>query len=194
MMKNQLKLFAFVIILGTLTSLLLLGMDLITRDRIAANAEALLKSSILDANAVSYNFTNIHDIFEGEVEIVEAEGLTFYVHKTSGNISYAFAGGGIWGPIEGIITLAPDFETIVAIKILQQEETPGLGGVVAEPRFLAQFVGKKMTPELIIAKNPEPNADNEVDAITGATGTSNRFSLILNTSYTEHKAVWDNLS
>lgn len=194
MMKNQLKIFMFVIILGTLTSALLLGMDLLTRDRIRANAEALLKSSILDANAVSYNFTNIHTIFDDEVDVIESEGLTFYVHKTTGNISYTFAGGGVWGPIEGIITLQSDFVTIVAIRVLQQEETPGLGGVVAEPRYLSQFVGKLMTPELIIAKNPEPNADNEVDSITGATATSNRFSLILNTNYTEHKAVWDRLS
>ena len=193
-MKNQIKLFAFVIVLGLVTSLLLLGMDRITRDRIALNQEALLKSSILDANQVSYNFTNIHDIFDDEVEVIEKDGLVFYVHQTSGNVSYKFSGGGIWGPIEGMITLQSDFETIVRITVLQQEETPGLGGVVAEERYLRTFVGKKMTPEIIITKTADPTQDNEVDAITGATGTSNRFQLILNTNYETHQAVWHSIN
>lgn len=193
-MKNQIKLFAFVIVLGLVTSLLLLGMDRITRDRIALNQEALLKSSILDANQVSYNFTNIHDIFDDVVEVIEKDGLTFYVHQASGNVSYKFSGGGIWGPIEGMITLQSDFETIVRITVLQQEETPGLGGVVAEERYLRTFVGKKMTPEIIITKTADLSQDNEVDAITGATGTSNRFQLILNTNYETHQAVWHSIN
>jgi len=193
-MNNQIKLFVFVITLGLITSLLLMGMDRLTRDRIALNQEALLKSSILDANEVSYNFTNIHDIFDDVVEVVEKDGLVFYIHQASGNVSYQFSGGGVWGPIEGMITLESDFETIVRITVLQQEETPGLGGVVAEERYLRTFIGKKMTPEIIISKTADLTTDNEVDAITGATGTSNRFQIILNTNYIEHQAVWHSLN
>ena len=193
-MKNQLNIVFFVIILGSVTSLLLMGMDVLTKDRIAENELALLKSSVLDANAVSYSFANIHDIFDDEVDMIERSGMIFYVHKSTGNISYLFSGGGVWGPIEGIITLAPDFETIVAISILQQEETPGLGGVVAEPQYLQTFIGVKMIPQIEINKDPAPNLPNEVDAITGATSTSKRFELILNNSYQAHLNVWNEMN
>jgi len=197
-MKNQIKLFIFVITLGLITSLLLIGMDEFTKDRIALNELALLKGSILETNAISYNYTTVHDIFDEEIEVVEhtyeGETFTFYIHQTTGNISYQFEGGGIWGPIIGIITLNSDFDTIVAIRILQQEETPGLGGIVAEVRYLDTFVGKKIDPEILVRKDTSPNADNEVDAITGATGTSSRFELILNTNYQAHKAAWEDLN
>jgi Na+-transporting NADH:ubiquinone oxidoreductase subunit C len=166
-------------------------MDLLTKDRIIANEEALLKSAVLNANSVSFTFTNIHDVFAEEVEIIESEGLTLYLHKESGNVSYVFEGGGVWGPIIGMITLAPDFETIVQITILQQEETPGLGGIVADPLYLANFVGIKMVPTIEIRKDPAPNKVNEVDAITGATRTSSSFEIILNDNYSLYLDAWN---
>lgn len=193
-MKNQIKLFIFVITLGLVTSLLLIGMDLITKDRIALNEQALLKGSVLETNAVSYTYTTVHDIFDEEIEVVEHDGFTFYIHQSTGNVSYQFEGGGVWGPIIGIITLNSDFDTIVAIRILQQEETPGLGGIVAELRYLENFVGKKIDPEILVRKDTAPNADNEVDAITGATSTSTRFEIILNANYQAHKQAWEDLN
>lgn len=193
-MKNQIKLFIFVITLGLVTSLLLIGMDLITKDRIALNEQALLKGSVLETNAISYTYTTVHDIFDEEIEVVEHDGLTFYIHQSTGNVSYQFEGGGVWGPIIGIITLNSDFDTIVAIRILQQEETPGLGGIVAELRYLENFIGKKIDPEILVRKDTAPNADNEVDAITGATSTSTRFEIILNSNYQAHKQAWEDLN
>jgi Na+-translocating ferredoxin:NAD+ oxidoreductase subunit G len=50
--------------------------------------------------------------------------------------------------------------TITAIKVVNQNETPGLGSRVAEPEFTAQFSNKK------------PGQFAEVEAITGATISS----------------------
>jgi Na+-transporting NADH:ubiquinone oxidoreductase subunit C len=177
----------FVTILGLFTSGVLLVVNAITLDRIAANEAAALYSNILDANDVSYTTGTITETFEREVEVYEYEGLTYYIHTASGRVSFTFEGGGVWGPIIGVLTLESDFETIKAISILQQEETPGLGGVVAEPQYLATFVGKKMTPEIIISKEADNTIDNEVDSITGATRTSEAFQLILNTVYTNYQ-------
>ena len=190
-MKQNLKLMLFVLILGVLTSGLLVGVDALTRDRIAQNAEAELKAAILDANDEPYNLTNIHDVFAEVMEVIEEDGLTFYQHRTTNNISYPFIGGGVWGPIGGIITLEDDFETIVAIRVLVQEETPGLGGIIAEAKYLANFVGIKMTPSLEINKDPSANAVNEVDAITGATRTSDAFEIIMNDNYNLYKTAWE---
>ncbi len=188
-MSQNLKLIIFVVILGLVTSGLLLGADALTKDRIELNKEAKLKSAVLDGFDVSYTFANIHDIYADQVEIVELDTYTFYVDEITNRVSYQFEGSGLWGPIIGIITLESDFETIVRITILQQEETPGLGGVVAERQYLDNFVGKKMTPSLDITKEGATD-DFEVDAITGATGTSNAFEIILNTNYQTYSALW----
>lgn len=190
-MKQNLKILLFVLILGSITSILLLGADYLTKDLIEENKAADLKSAILDANDIAYSFSNIHDVFTEKIDTIEIDTFTFYVDKTSGSVSYLFDGGGVWGPIIGIITLESDFETILSVKILQQEETPGLGGVIAEPGYLSTFVGIKMIPQIEINKDTSSNAENEIDAITGATRTSKAVELILNNAYTEHKTAWE---
>ncbi len=190
-MKQNMKMMVFVLILGLLTSGLLVGVDALTRDRIEQNKIAQLKAAVLDANEVSYNFGNIHTVFDDEIETIVVDELTFYLHTASGNVSYTFIGGDVWGPISGVITLEDDFETIVAIKVLKQEETPGLGGIIAEAKYLANFVGIKMVPSLEVNKDSSPNQPNEVDAITGATRTSEAFEIIMNDQYALYQAAWD---
>ncbi|MFU8792982.1 MAG: FMN-binding protein [Acholeplasmataceae bacterium] len=188
-MNHHIRMILFVIILGGITSIVLVGANLITRERIVANQAIKLRSTILAANDVDYTLTTINDIFEDRIEVITIDDTyTFYHDTVSGNVSFRFEGGGVWGPIIGIITLASDFETIVDISILQQEETPGLGGIVAERWYLNQYIDVVMVPVLRVVKSPtEPN---EADAITGATRTSNAFEGILNTDYEAHKAAW----
>jgi Na+-transporting NADH:ubiquinone oxidoreductase subunit C len=192
-MNQNLKMMIFVVILGLVTSALLLGANALTEDRIELNKEAKLKSAILDGFDIEYNFTNIHDVFDDSITILEEDGYTFYVNDLTGSVAFRFEGSGLWGPIIGILTLEDDFETIVRITILEQEETPGLGGVVAERPYLDNYVGVKMTPAIDVTKEgaTEPN---QVDAITGATGTSNAFEGILNDNYAEYSAVWQALN
>ncbi len=192
-MNQNLKMMIFVVILGLVTSALLLGANALTEDRIELNKEAKLKSAILDGFDIEYNFTNIHDVFDDTITILEEDGYTFYVNDLTGSVAYRFEGSGLWGPIIGILTLEDDFETIVRITILEQEETPGLGGVVAERPYLDNYVGVKMTPSIDVTKEgaTEPN---QVDAITGATGTSNAFEVILNDNYDAYSAAWQALN
>ena len=132
----------FVLALGGFASILLVGADWLTKNRIDANQEALLKSVILDANSIEYTFQEIHDVFENEIVTYDLENVRLYQSTSTNNISYEFIGNGVWGEIRGIITLDSNFKTIVEISILEQEETPGLGGVGAEREYLENFVGK----------------------------------------------------
>ncbi len=194
-MNYNLKIIVFILILGAITSGLITGVDLLTKDRIAENELAEIKSTVLDAYGISYNFNNIHEVFDDRVETLsiqyEDETYVFYVDRVTSRVSFEFLGNGLWGPISGIISLDRDFETIIQVKVLVQQETPGLGGIVAENSFLSQFPGVKMTPELIISRNADPNLENEVDAITGATGTSNAFGRLLNQNYARFRAAWE---
>lgn len=193
-MKQYIKMMLFVILLGSIVSVLLVGMDMFTKDRIARNQEALIKSSILDAYAISYNFNSIFDVFEENVTVVEVDGTTFYVDNNSNHVSYIFEGSGVWGPIKAIMTLGADFKTIMSITILEQGETPGLGGVLAEKPYLNTFkntVLSNESPYIIIRHQSDDNLPNEVDAITGGTRTSEAFMKMVNQTYPVFKTIWE---
>jgi len=182
----------FVFVMAIITSGILLGVEAITAERIKNNQDAKIKIAILEAHDIEYSLTSINNTFDLEIEIITVDDWTFYVNPDTDNVSFAVSGGGVWGPIEGILTLESDFQTILDVSILQQEETPGLGGVIAEKGYLDTFVGKIMIPIFEINKDPSENANNEIDAIVGATNTSKRFQDIMNTDYADALSAWQN--
>jgi Na+-transporting NADH:ubiquinone oxidoreductase subunit C len=185
----------FILILGTVTSVLLLGTYKLTEERIALNADIKLRSAVLDGFGIDYTTSNINDIFESDVDVIEYEStegnITFYVDSISGAVSFEYSGGGVWDTISGLLTLESDLVTIRKVAVLEQAETPGLGGVVATAQYLENFEGILMTPMLEINKDDSENADNEVDTITGATRTSKAFEDMLNSAYTYAMVVWE---
>lgn len=193
-MRQYINMLVFVVILGSVVSFLLVGADLLTKDRIARNDEALLKSSILDAYDIGYSFNTVFERFDETVEEVVIEDTTFYIDKETNRVSYIFKGSGVWGPIEAIMTLEADFKTIVSISILAQEETPGLGGVLAEAWYLEKYSGTVLSdqsPYIIIRHGNEDNLPNEVDAITGGTRTSEAFMKMVNETYPIYKTLFE---
>lgn len=187
-MIEQVKMIVFVMILGVAAATILIGTESYTSTIIDKNQELSLKSTILDAFEIDYEETSIIDIYDDSIEVEEVEGYTFY--KTSdGYVGYEFEGKGLWGPIEGFMALEKDLVTIKSIRVSYNEETPGLGGVVAEKWYLDKYRGKEFSPEIIIKKDADMTSVNEVDAITGATNTSIAFQLILNENYQTRKEV-----
>ncbi len=193
MIKRYLQMILFVVILGSVSAGILIGMDLLTRDRIAANAEYSWKSAILTHNNIAYDTNNFATVFDANItpeDMIDPETdtpLTLYRDNTTGNISFKFSGYGLWDVIEGVITLEDDFTTIVYITVLKQAETPGLGGIVAERPYLEKFIGKKFDALTGLTwVKTEPATDSEVDAITGATGTTSAFIGIINTTYQQY--------
>jgi len=206
-MNKYVQMIVFVSILGSISGGLLFGTGALTNSLIDANADALLKSEVLTAHGVEFNFTTIHDVFASSTETISVDGnyagndyiYTFYQDRTSGAITFGFNrtfGGGVWGPIIGLLSLESDFTTIIRISVLQQEETPGLGGIVATRAYLDTFKGKTIDlgdDALSIIKDLDvlTAATNEVRSITGATRTSDQFDIILNNAYTAHRLVWE---
>lgn len=185
-MNRVFKIMGFVVAMGVITSTLLIGMDVLTSERISRNEEALLQSKILDAFEIEYNTANIYETFTANVERVELtiEGVNVPVYRNpdTGSISFEIEGGGVWGPIIGVLTLNEDLVTIENVGILAQQETPGLGGRIVELPYLAKYEGVVFDPIVEVLKEGA-TAPNQVDAITGATSTSSAFQTILNDSY-----------
>lgn len=183
-MKKYLKMLLFVFVLGSVVSGVFIGMEAWTGPLIRANADNELRSTILDHLDISHTTADLNDIFDENIITVESDDFTFFEHADSGMVSFEFLGGGVWGPIYGIITLEEDMETIRKITVLEQEETPGLGGVVASRDYLDNFTGIRFLPDIEInIPGSEPNRENEVDSITGATRTSDAFEGILNNTF-----------
>lgn len=80
----------------------------------------------------------------------------------------SYSNNGFGGKIELIIGLLMD-GTVTGYKVIQQNETPGLGTKITESKFSKQFVGLNThNNSFELSKN-----GGEIDALTGATISSN---------------------
>lgn len=94
-------------------------------------------------------------------------------------------GQGLWGTMMGFLSVEGDGNTIVSITYYDHSETPGLGAEVNNPRWQAQWEGKKiyeeegdLSPEIHLTKGGA-SSEYEVDALSGATLTSNGVTNML---------------
>ncbi len=188
-MKEKLLMILFVLILGSVLSTALVSVDTYTAPLIEKNKVRKLRINILKALDIAYLEDKVDETFLGNV-ITEKEGeIEFYVAQTSGDIAFEISGPGLWGTIYGIIALEPDLETIKGITIIKQEETPGLGGRIAEAEFLDKFKTKKVFPRLMIQPPGKARENNEVDGITGATLSCQAFEEILNSEIEKYVTI-----
>ena len=88
-----------------------------------------------------------------------------------------------------MISLEKDLKTIRKIKITYQEETPGLGSRIAEVNYLKQFKNKEILPRLVFVPEGKASGKNQVDAITGATGSSKAFEKLINENVQKYLAA-----
>jgi Na+-transporting NADH:ubiquinone oxidoreductase subunit C len=97
-------------------------------------------------------------------------------------------GYGLWSTLHGFVALEKDLNTVVGLGFYQHAETPGLGGEVDNPKWKAIWPGKKLyneagEPAIHIVKGgvdpASPNAIHQVDALAGATLTSNGVDRLL---------------
>lgn len=87
-----------------------------------------------------------------------------------------FAARGYQSTIIGMIALEPDLETVAALTILEQGDTPGLGARVASPEWQALWPGRRIVDDegrlAVTVVRDGADAPWEVDAISGATRSS----------------------
>jgi Na+-translocating ferredoxin:NAD+ oxidoreductase subunit G len=173
-MKSMLR---YGIILGLICLVatgLLATVNFFTKTRIAAEAQKEIQISLKEVLPEAVNFEEIK--FQNETVYYKG----FASDKSLGGVAFIAKGKGYSGTIETMVGMKTD-GTIIAIKVLSQSETPGLGARITEikdpttlfdlfkgkhpdsslkPWFQEQFYNKK-TSDL-----------DGVSAITGATISS----------------------
>lgn len=92
-------------------------------------------------------------------------------------------GAGYNGPIQAMLAMHGDMNTIAGIAVTSHTETPGLGARIEEPAWQASFAGTRVADDagnvrFSVASGPSAS-EYEVDGITGATRTSNAITRIV---------------
>ena len=95
-------------------------------------------------------------------------------------------GQGFADVIELLIGLDERAGTITGLYVLENKETPALGNKIVEPGFRDRFRGKSTARPLRVTKKP-PRAGNEIQAISGATVSSESVTRIVNAAVAEFR-------
>lgn len=105
--------------------------------------------------------------------------------KLAGWVTKA-SGQGYADKIELLLGFDPQLEKITGLFILEQKETPGLGNKIVTEKWRSQFAGKE-TKEILKVVKGGVKADNEIDAVSGATISSKSVTGIINTAVNDLK-------
>ena len=158
-----------------------------TGERIALNERLRLKQAVLYAAGVRLpsDPAAIEKAFDGRVEEVKSDAgeVRYYIvrEEDSSEIeSYVVIqkGPGLWGEITAGVGFDAALETFRGIEIIDQNETPGLGGRIDEPWFKEQFMGKR--PPLTPVPEGDPASGSEFQAVTGASYSTEAIKNIVN--------------
>jgi Na+-transporting NADH:ubiquinone oxidoreductase subunit C len=133
------------------------------------------------------------------VDPTEYEVL-YFVDRTNleGLVAKRFNGAGLWGLIEGVLTVNADGSRTRGLEIIAHNETPGLGARITEDNWRAQLDDEAIVGEAGLqvikpkegAKAGAPNLeDGVIDAVTGATRTSDAMSDIFRKSISVFRAI-----
>ena len=163
------------------------GIYLFTRNKIITNKTLFIKKAVLFAANISVGDSadDIEETYAKSIkEVRDNDGNLKYMEVYAGGngelTGYAVivTGPGLWGEIEAVLGFDRDLKEMTGIDFIKQNETPGLGARISEKWFREQF-RNRMGPFKLV---PEGTAKggNEIDAITGASITSNAVLDIVN--------------
>ena len=144
----------------------------------------LVSAGLIDSGASKDTInTEFEKIEQVKTETSKGERIV-YIAKINGKVThYIFPveGKGLWSTMYGFLALSDDFRTVLGMGFYDHGETPGLGGEITNPKWLASFNGKNafdagMIPRLEVIKGEvDPESDSakyQMDGLSGATLTT----------------------
>ncbi len=90
------------------------------------------------------------------------------------------SGTGFNDRVDMLVGLDAARERITNVIVLDQKETPGLGSRITEKDWLDRFAGKPVDLIPLRVRRSAPDKDNEIEAITGATISSETVATAVN--------------
>jgi electron transport complex protein RnfG len=174
---------------GFFSGLALVGIFLATAPLIERNRAAALEAAIyrvLPGAQTRKAFV----VREGKLTPFESPGgslpkeeAVYAGYDEEGNpLGFAIPaeGAGFQDTIKLIYGYDPSRRRVVGMEVLESKETPGLGDkIFKDLDFVANFQDLAIDPEVIVTKKGRTQ-ENQVDAISGATISSNAVVRIIN--------------
>ncbi len=118
----------------------------------------------------------------------EIDGQKMYICNVDGKTKYVFTmtGMGLWGGISGLVSVNDDKSTVYGAYFNHEGETAGLGAEIKDnQKWQELFQGKKLfkgsnrSSIALSVQKKVTDPQTQVDAVTGATLTSNGVAEML---------------
>lgn len=176
--------FRYIIILVLIVSVLLSGAALLLKPYQDMNKKNEQRINILKAAGITgVDNKNAEQLYKQHCTAEHDGDLPYYI--IDGKITVIpMQGNGLWGPIWGYIGLSEDYQTVVGAVFDHKSETPGLGAEITSEHFQSQFSGRKM-------QKSGDDYSVEVDAIAGATRTSDGVKNMITNTLEAYKPVFE---
>jgi len=178
-MKQSFKMIFSLCLIAVISAVILAKVYMITQPAIIANEKRATENAIYKvvSTATSYKESKSGqtDIFKCYDENNKFCGLAFVAE-----------GVGYQDLIKVMVGVSTDFNKILAIEVIENSETPGLGNRIVTPWFENQFQNLSLQNKITVVK-VAPSKDSEIQAITGATISSQAVVDIINNKIEELK-------
>lgn len=164
-------------VFGLLSGVILAGVFGVADPLIKANKAEELRKAIFTVLPDAEDYVKLEKHLADEM-------VTIYVGYGAGGelvgVAFKADGNGFSGNVGVMAGLDMAYLRLKGIEILDQLETPGLGDRIREPGFKDQFKGVEVKPRLEYIKYRKPEKPNQIQAITGATISSNAVITNIN--------------
>ena len=162
-MKETIKLTVRLFLITAIAGFVLAFANSFTSPVIKAREKAQYEAALKEVFADADKFETVE---EGKLNTIKIE-VAKKSDKTVGYVFKTLGKNGYGGDISMLMAVNIENKTIVGFKVLKHSETPGLGSRVTTDEYAKSVVGNKVTEHLV--KNLHPDADNDIQAITGTT-------------------------
>ena len=191
-MSEKLFSVVFTFILTTVFVICLAGINAIASGTIERNEQLEFRRSLIYVfniveDARSLPSEEVQKLYMDRIQEIDGE-QTVYIADNEGKREIAFTvqSAGLWGTITALVAVDESGSRIVGIDFVNHSETPGLGGRIDETAFKEQFRGERISSSssariaVVSGQDTGSKDDSKVDAITGATRTSESIQTLLN--------------
>ena len=163
------KMLLVLTVIGAVSGGILAGVFHVADPLIQANREKELKEAIFVVLPEAKDYKILEKGID-KTKVIVYQGLDADGRPVG--LAFIADGGGFQGNIRIMVGLSVDYLKLKGIKVLEQNETPGLGNRIKEPAFEGQFKGLEIKPKVEYIKYRKPEKPNQIQAITGATISS----------------------
>ncbi len=169
-MKPMIKITFTLAIVCTLAAAGLAAVNQVTQKAIKENSQKELQESLVKIFPAAEHFESVSLPTPSAGNLKEGKDFSllelYQAKKGDNKIGYVFKVGtqGYGGQITLLIAISTQDQKMIGMKILEHQETPGLGSEITSSRFLNQFLEKPLTDPYQL--------NQDIQALSGATISS----------------------